>query len=138
MKLLSINCTPDLSYFTKRGLSFEIDYATTDKVFPLSFLYTVKDQSGKTVNLFTPNVTSYLNSTYKEFKYDIILVGWNPKDYTTLLDHSGGYTYNDRLNCGSYYISVRNDNNANGYIVHELHHALYFVSRRFVLAFLQI
>lgn len=125
MKILCINCKPDLSYFEKRGLHFDIEYATVNQLFPLQFLYNVKDQSGNFVPLYTPWAEQYLEQNYKEFKYSFIMIGWQPKDYSPVLKNSGGYTHWKALSSGTYWITVRQDPYPNNnYPIHELHHGI--------------
>jgi len=126
MKILTINCTPDLSYFTNKGLKLEIENKTIPGLkFLLKYLYKVTDQSGGLVDLYTPDIYTYLNNIYRTKQYSVILVGWKPDDYGTELIRSGGYTFPKALDCGTYCIGVRQDNPpVNMYPVHEMCHAL--------------
>lgn len=125
MKILALNCTPDLSYFTSRGLNLEVTYASTLLSFPLKYLYKVKDADGSMVDMYTPMVESYLEKTFTSFQYSIILIGWNPADYGPEVKHTGGYTSPMPLSCGTYWATVRQDNPVvNNYAVHEMHHVL--------------
>ena len=125
MKILAINCKPDLSYFTKRGLSFEVDYKTINDIFQLQFLYNVKDQDGSMVPLYTPSVGSYLETNYSKNDYVFILIGWKPSDYSDVMKNTGGYTSPFPLSNGTRWITVRQDPIPNNnYIVHEIHHGL--------------
>lgn len=126
MKILAINCKPDLSYFTKRGLNVEVESVSVPNlIFPLQFLYNVKDQNSQMVPLYTPAVAPYLEANYKDFKYSFIMVGWQPKDYGSIMAHTGGYTSWQPLSCGTFWITVRQDPFPNNnYPVHELHHGL--------------
>ncbi len=125
MKILAINCKPDLSYFTKRGLSFEVDYKTINDIFPLQFLYNVKDQDGSMVPLYTPSVGSYLETNYSKNDYVFILIGWKPSDYSDVMKNTGGYTSPFPLSNGTRWITVRQDTIPNNnYVVHEIHHGL--------------
>lgn len=125
MKILAINCNPDLSYFEKRGLPIEVECVNLNKIFPLRFLYNVKDSNNNLVPLYTPDVNAYLEETYKDFKYSFIMVGWKPKDYSPVLKNTGGYTHWQPLTSGTYWITIRQDPFPNNnYPVHELHHGL--------------
>lgn len=119
MKILQINCSPDLSYFTKRGVEFQIDNKTTSEKFPLKFLYKVKDQDGTFVDMYTPDVAKYLSQFTG---YDAIMIGWNPSDYDDKVKHSGGFTCPQPVN-GQYWMTVRQDGNPM-YAIHELMHAI--------------
>jgi len=116
MKILAINCKPDLTYFTSRGLTFDIDYKTTTQVFPY-FL-----ARAGTPPIYTPDVRQYLTQFTG---YQIIIVGWNPKDYPTSFANTGGYTHDVPIN-GAIWCTVRLDQNTNGYIVHEMMHSLVY------------
>lgn len=125
MKILAINCNPDLSYFTKRGLTFEVEHKTIADTFPLKFLYKVKDADGSMVDMYTPDVGEYLQTTYKNSDYDIILVGWKPEQYGDKVKHTGGYTEPTPLLNGCMWATVRQDTIPNNnYPLHELHHIL--------------
>ena len=126
MKILAINCKPDLSYFTTRGLNLEVEYATINQIFPVKFLYNVKDQYGVEVPMYTPDCASYLETHYKTFDYSFIMVGWNPTDYSNVLSHTGGFTCPEKLSSGTTWITVREDPGFvnNNYPIHELHHGL--------------
>lgn len=125
MKILAINCKPDLSYFEKRGLHLDVEYKTIAEVFPLKSLYKIPDSNGQMVDLYSPWVEEYLEKNYKTFEYSIILVGWKPSDYSPVLKNTGGYTYWNSLKCGTFWSTVRQDTFPNNnYPIHELHHAL--------------
>lgn len=125
MKILAINCKPDLSYFTERGLKFDIEYKTINEIFPLQFLYNVQNQYGVSVPMYTPAVGNYLEANYKTFQYSFIMVGWKPSDYSDVLKNTGGYTSPFPLSCGTRWITVRQDPTPNNnYAIHELHHGL--------------
>jgi zinc D-Ala-D-Ala carboxypeptidase len=125
MKILCLNCHPDFTYFTSRGLNLDITYAIINQKFPLKFLYTGKDGNGLPFDLYTPDVTSYLEANYKTFQYSIIMVGWNPADYGHEVDRTGGYTFPNPLTCGTYFCTVRQDNPPqNNLAVHELNHPI--------------
>jgi len=125
MKILCINCKPDLLYFFKKGLNLDIDYKTIDKDFPIKFLYPILDGNNQVVDLYTTDVASYLETNYKTFQYSIIMVGWNPTHYGDQVKNTGGYTSWQPLTCGTFWITVRQDNPpVNMYPVHECMHAL--------------
>ena len=127
MKILAINCHPDLSYFTNRGLQFDVTYETLTEKFPLNAIKTAQDQYGNTINFFSPFPQQYLENKYKTFQYSIILVGFNPQDYDPRGNSTGGYTHSVSLSCGTFWATVREDPYTNDYIVHELHHALVYI-----------
>lgn len=120
MKILVINTKPDLSFFTKRGLVLDVTYDTCDKIFPTIKTQTATTSDNKTISLYSPDVYDYLNKTYKE-KYDVVIFGWNPKDYSSEYNSTGGQTFRKKLDNGAYYITVRQGGN---YEVHELMHAI--------------
>lgn len=125
MKILAINCKPDLSYFTKKGLNIEVEYKTIQEIFPLRFLYYIKNEAGVLVPLFSPWVEEYLEQNYKDFKYSAIIVGWNPMDYSNDLKNTGGYAHHTALKSGIRWVTVRQDTVPNNnYILHELMHTL--------------
>lgn len=125
MKLLAINLPNlDLSYFTKRGLNFEVEHKTINEIFPLKYLYEIKNQWGELKSMYTPFPDNYLKTNYQNYDQAIILVGYNPKDYSILQNNTGGYTHFNLLPCGSVWATVRKDGNENVYALHELHHAL--------------
>lgn len=126
MKLLAINCSPNLSYFENRGLHIDVTSITVPNlVFSTKYLYDIKDQNGAIVPVYTPWVEDYLNLNYPNFDYSFILVGWKPSDYPSTLSHTGGYTYFKPLKSGTFWSTVRQDTiPINLYPLHELHHAL--------------
>jgi hypothetical protein len=126
MKILAINCHPDLSYYAQHGVQLEVEYKTlTLPIFPLKFLYVGKDQNGLPFNLYTPDVSAYLEANYKTFQYSVILVGWNPADYGDNVKRTGGYTCPQQLSCNTFWATVRQDTPPNNlYPVHELMHCL--------------
>lgn len=125
MKILTLNCSPDFSWLTNRGLKLEIENKTIPLFFALKFLYPVKDSNGAMVDLYTPDVALYLEQTYYNSNYDVIMVGWNPTNYDNRVSHTGGYTCPDKLSFGARWITVRQDTPANNiYPVHELMHAI--------------
>lgn len=125
MKILAINCNPDLKYFSQRGMVFDVDYKSISRLtFPLVYLSKVKDSDGTMVDMYTPDVKSYLENQDTS-KYGIVLVGWNPNDYSNALKHTGGYTYPIPLKSGAYVCTIRQDAIPNNiYPIHEMHHAL--------------
>lgn len=125
MKILAINCKPDLSYFSKRGLKFDVDYITETKVFPLKFLYKVQDSDGSMVDTYTPDVGEYITNCYGDKEYAIILFGWSPTSYGEQVKHTGGYTEPNALPNGAMWATIRQDTVPNNnYVLHELHHIL--------------
>lgn len=125
MKILAINCNPDLNYFKQRGLNLEVEYKTVTEIFPLKFLYEIKGPFGNFLKMYTPDVSIYLEKNYKDYVYDFIIVGWNPDQYSDSLKNTGGYTSLNSLKSGTYWMTVRQDKfPVNNYAIHELHHAL--------------
>jgi zinc D-Ala-D-Ala carboxypeptidase len=125
MRVLCINCKPDLSYFTKRGLNLDVEYKTINEVFPLQFLYNVKNQNNVMVPTYTPSVGSYLENNYKESDYTFIMVGWKPSEYSDVMKNTGGYSSPFPLSNGTRWMTVRQDPIPNNiYPIHELHHAI--------------
>lgn len=124
MKILAINCTPDLSYFKTRGLDFEVEYKTINELFPLKYLYEISNQAGQIVKCYTPFPHDYLENLYKTYQYSFILIGFDPKQYSADVANTGGYSYFNPLSCGTFWATVRKDPAVNSYIVHELHHLL--------------
>lgn len=125
MKILCINTAPlDLSYFTKRNLSFDVTYITDTQKYPLVHFKDADNGTGQIVPFYTPWPEDYLKNKYKNFDYSIIIVGWNPTDYSSLTNGTGGYTNSDSLPSGTFWCTVRLDGSQNAYVVHELHHAL--------------
>ncbi len=125
MKILALNCNPDLSYFSNRGLNFEVEHKTITDIFPLQHTHNALNQNGTVTAFYTPYPVPYLEANYKSFDYSIILIGWNPKDYSTLANGTGGYTGSDPLSSGTFWCTVRQDTPPqNNYPIHEIHHAL--------------
>lgn len=129
MKILAINCpTLDLSYFSSRGLDFEVTYTSDNKKgFPLVNFKNANDGTGNIIKFYTPWVGDELETLYKSYEYAAIIVGWNPKDYDSRVNGTGGYTHSVPLSCGSIWATVREDQSINVYVVHELHHALVLI-----------
>lgn len=125
MRVLCLNCHPDLSYFTKRGLNLEVEYKTINEKFPLQYLYDIANQEGKIVKCYTPFPENYLNKTYPNFTYSIILVGFKEEDYP-LSKNTGGYSYWKLLNSGTFWATIRSDKETL-YGVHEMHHLIGFI-----------
>lgn len=122
MKLLVINIPNiDLSYFSKRGLNFEVEHKTITQKFPLKYLYNAITGTGQSVHLYTPDVLNYLETNFKE-KYAGIIVGYNASDYGSEIKNTGGYTYHSPLSSGAFWCTVRDGINA--FAIHELHHIL--------------
>jgi len=124
MKILAINCNPDLKYFTDKGLNFEVEHKTINEIFPVRFLYNVLNQSGVSVPMFTPWPEQYLEQNYKDFKYSYILIGFDPANYSNDLKNIGGYTHHTALSSGIRWATIRQDNNSSNYISHELNHLI--------------
>lgn len=122
MRLLLINSKPNLDFFTRRGLILDVTYDTCDKVFPTIKTQTATTSDNKVVTLYSPDVSQYLEDTYKNQKYDVIIFGWNPKDYGSEFNGTGGQTFRKKLSNGAYYITARQD--GGNYEVHELMHAI--------------
>lgn len=120
MRILAINLPNlDLSYFTKRGLDIEVTHETLDVKFPLKFLYKIEQNE-----MYTPDVTSYLETNYKRYEYSFILYGYPQAYYGNALKNTGGYAHHTPLSSGIFWASVRKDGNENSYAIHELHHLL--------------
>lgn len=125
MKILTINCNPDFSWLISKGLKIEVTRGVSTTVFPLKFLYQVKDSTGLMVDTYTPDVAAYLEQTYHNSDYDVIVVGWNPANYDSKVNHTGGYTCPDKLSNGTRWITIRQDAPPNNlYPIHEMMHAL--------------
>lgn len=122
MKLLCINSKPDLSFFTKRGLNLNITYAVTYQKFSTIKSGSAVDQNGNPVDLYSPDVFNFLDTLYKNEKYDAILFGWKPEDYPSSLNQTGGQTFRKKLSNGAYFATVRQD--GNNYEPHELMHII--------------
>lgn len=123
MKILCLNCHPDLTYFYNRGLKMQIDNKDLSMIFPEKQLYSVIDADGQSVNMVIPDASKYLSKTYANSNYDIILVGFNSSDYSPKIVHTGGYTDPMKLvPSNTYYAIARNENN--NYFIHEMHHAI--------------
>lgn len=126
MKILTINCKPDLSYFTNRGLNIETTYKKISKIFPVSSGSDTINEIGQIVTTSYPDPTEYLNKYYNTGEYDIILIGYNRREYKKykdLMSNTGGKTFTIPLMPYRTYYSVYCLEN-NNYAVHELHHIL--------------
>lgn len=122
MKILAINLPNlDLSYFTSRGLNFEVEYKTLAGKFP------VIQTRGGANPIYTPDVGSFLEQQYKIFQYSIILVGWLPQDYPGIPGTTGGYTHYNPLSCGTWWTTVRADWNAKAFYIHEINHSICYI-----------
>lgn len=121
MKILKINCSPDLSYFTKRGVEFEVDTHVATEKFPIKFLYKVKDANGNFLDMYTPDASKYVA---RFTGYDVILVGWKPEDYGQELKNTGGYMCPQPVN-DQYWLTVRQDGKP--YAIHEMMHAICYI-----------
>lgn len=120
MKILAINLPNlDLSYFSKRGLNFEVTHINLDIQFPLRFLYKIEG-----AEMFTPDIHNYLDLNYTKYEYSFILYGYPQENYGDKLKSTGGYAHHSSIKSGIYWASVRKDGNENKYAVHEIHHLL--------------
>ena len=117
MKILAVNCKPDLSYYSKRGLNFDVDYKTSGQIFPY---FQARPSSALSQAIYTPDITGYCSQFTG---YDIIIVSYNPKDYPSTFAYTGGYTHSVPVN-GAIWLTVRQDGFTNSYITHEVMHAL--------------
>lgn len=124
MKILCINCNPDYSWITSKGLNIETDIKSIIlPVFKLVYLYDIKDSNGVITKLYTPDVAGYLETNYGTSSYDGIVVGWKPSDYGSEVTNTGGYTCINPLSNGIRWMTVRQDPTPiNMYPVHELMH----------------
>lgn len=122
MKILTINCTPDFSYFTSKGLILEVDNISISKFFQAKKVRTMTNQDGTKFDLYTPDVADFLEQ-YKG--YDAIMYGWSIDDYREEMKSTGGFTSPDILKNGAYWCTVRQDKPVNNaYAIHEMHHIL--------------
>lgn len=120
MKILAINCIPDLTYF-KDKIDFQVDYKITDKVFPY-FIARAKNTALGTPDMYSPDPTTYIS----QFKgYDFIIVCYDPAKYPSTFASTGGYTNSVPVN-NSIWCTVRKDSYTNKYITHELMHCLVY------------
>lgn len=124
MKILLINCGSSLTYFKEKGLDLDVSYKVSDFVAPLKYLYEIQNQAGQMVKLYTPSVTEYLEKNYKTEDYDFIIWGYNPADYGSELNSTGGYSNFARIKGGAFWASVRMDVNSEKYLTHEMHHLI--------------
>lgn len=124
MKILAINCKPDLTYFTKRGLIFDVSYDTDNTILPMKFMWKKKVSDTQQVDIYSPDTYDYLDKKYTQSEYDIIIWGWSPSNYGAEANYTGGVINGRKLSCGAYTASIRLDQSYNTYIVHELHHLL--------------
>lgn len=122
MRILCINCKPNLDFFTKRGLILDVYYNTTFQKFEPMKAGVAIDSQGKTVDTYSPNVFKYLDNLYKSEKYDAILFGWRPEDYPSSFAYTGGQTFGQKLSNGAYFATTRQD--GNNYEPHELMHII--------------
>lgn len=123
MKILALNCKPDLSYFTTRGINFEVVNKKINKKFDIYKTSTVLNQSSVSVDIYAPDINKYCDENYNTGKYDIIIYGWNRKDYPNKCKNTGGNTDGiPLLPSRTYCLSYCLENN--DYAIHEIHHAL--------------
>lgn len=118
MKLLCINCHPDFTWLTSKGLNLDVTFETSQtQLFPI-----IQTNTNIGINLFVPDISKYVSN---RFGYDIIIVGWNPKNYDSRMSNTGGYAYPDKQPNGARIISVRVDDiPVNIYPLHEMMHTL--------------
>jgi hypothetical protein len=116
-KLLAINLPNlDLSFFTKRGLEFDVKHINLDLNVPLKWLYNFNGQE-----FHTPDLHETLNAKFSKYEQTFILYGYknnDPKNTT------GGYAFFNPLKSGSFWASVRIDGNEYKYAQHELMHLI--------------
>lgn len=117
MKLLCINIHPDFTWLTSKGLKLDVTFEISPKqIFPLF----QKPSSQGT--LYIPDVSILANT---KVGYDVIIVGWNIKDYDSRVYNTGGFAYPDKQPNGARICSVRADDlPINMYPVHEMMHTL--------------
>ena len=125
MKILTLNCKPNLSYFINRGLKIETTYKKISKTFPVSNGSDSINELGQLVTTFYPDPTEYIER-YNNGEYDIILIGYNRKDYKKYkkeMSNTGGKTFTIPLMPHRTYYAVYclEDNN---YAIHEIYHIL--------------
>lgn len=121
MKVLAINCSPDLTFYKNRGLEFQIDHIIYTNKFP-PILVRPKNTILNTPDMYSPDPTSYIS----QFKgYDIYIVCYDPKDYPIQFANTGGYTSSISVNNGIW-CTVRKDNYTNKYIIHEVMHSIVY------------
>ena len=118
LKILAINSKPNLDFFTKRGLLLDITYDTCNKIFPTIKTQTTTTADNKIVTLYSPDVRQYLEDTYKNTNYDLIVFGWRPKDYGSEFAYTGGQTFGTPISNGAYFMTVREDK----HVPHEMMH----------------
>jgi len=115
MKILAINLSNlDLSYFTKRGLDFEVEHINSGLQFPDKFLYTMEG-----MDFYTPDIHSYV-SNLKDYAF--VLYGYQTSN--PLYKYTGGYAFHTPTKNNIFWATVRKDGNESRYAVHELHHLL--------------
>ena len=124
MKTLCINCKPDLSFFTKRGLILDVSYGVTYQKFPTIKTGEAITSDGKKVTLYSPDVFKYLDTLYRNEKYDMIFFGWRPEDYGSEYAFTGGQTFGKKLSNGAYFATVRQDGGN-----HEPHEGMHMIGK---------
>lgn len=123
MKILTINCKPDLSYFTSRGLKIESTYKKINKKFKEQKVTSAIDGNGKLVEMWCPNVFDYCNEKFNTGEYDMIIIGWKRKDYSKKCKNCGGFTESIPLMPTRTYVMnycTERDENATHEIMHSL------------------
>lgn len=122
IKVLCINCKPDFSFLTSRGLLLDVTYETCDNIFPAIKSSTAINSQGQTIQLHSPDVFSYLDTNYKTSPYKVIFFGWYPKDYSADFNGTGGQTFKKKLSNGARFATTRQD--GQNYEPHEFMHIL--------------
>lgn len=120
MRILAINSKPDLSFFISRGLILDVKYGVTYQKFSTIKTSEAIASDGKTYPLYSPDVFKYLDTLYKNEKYDVIVFKYKPEDYGTEFNFTGGQTFRQKLSNGAYFLTVSDDK----HIPHELMHAI--------------
>lgn len=117
MKILCINIKPDFTWFTSKGLKLDVILINETSV-KLPLIEVACNRG----NFYTPDVRNVAN---KYNGYNVIMVGWSPKDYDKSVLKGAGYTYPDKQPNGARLISVRVDDKlVSMYPLHEMMHTL--------------
>jgi len=126
MKILTLNCKPDLSYFTSRGLQLDCVYKKINKIFPVEIGNPAIAQDGTTVPTAYPNPVDYFNANFNTGEYDIIMLGYTRNEYRKYkkeMANTGGKTFLMPLMPKRTYVVVYCVEE-NRYATHEVIHAL--------------
>jgi len=117
MKILTINCKPDFDWLTSKGLKLDVSFENTPKqVFPVIKVPSIAG------DFYIPDVSKVVST---KVGYDVVMVGFNPKDYDSRLTNTGGWANPDKQPNGTRIISVRVDDlPINMYPLHEMMHTL--------------